>query len=76
MVLDHVAYGSVLVVECAASFDAEIFSHGDLNALDVVSIPERLDESVRKAKNDQILHGSLAQVVVNSINRWLGQYGM
>src|SRR5271155_1297978 len=69
MVLDDVADRSGLIVEAAAALDAEIFRHGDLHALDVVAVPERLHEGVGETEDDHIVYWPLPQVMVDSENR-------
>src|SRR5215470_4335839 len=69
MVLDDVADRSRLIVEAAAALDAEIFRHGDLHALDVVAVPERLHEGIGEAEDDHIVYRPLPQVMINSENR-------
>ena len=50
VVLHHVADRAGLVVERAAALHAEVLGHGDLHALDVVAVPERLEEGVGEAE--------------------------
>src|SRR5271170_8010859 len=69
MVLDDVADRSGLIVEAAAALDAEIFRHGDLHALDVVAVPERLHEGVGEAEDDHVVYRPLPQVMIDSENR-------
>ena len=45
VVLDHVADRAGLVVERAAALDAEALGHRDLDAGDVVAVPDRLEEA-------------------------------
>ena len=66
MVLNHVADGAGLVVERAAALHAEILRHGDLNALDVLAVPERFQERVGEAEEDHVVHRPLAEVVVDA----------
>jgi len=74
MVLDHIANGPGLVVEGASPFNTETFGHGDLNAVDMISVPKRFQEGVRKPENDQVVHRPLTEVVVNAKNRGLREY--
>ena len=46
MILDHVADGAGLLVESAAALHAEALRHRDLHALDVLAVPDRLQERV------------------------------
>ena len=73
MVLDHVANGASLIVESAASLHAEILCHGDLDAFNVVAIPEWLHEGIGEAKNHHVVHRTLAEIVVNAKDRGLGK---
>src|SRR3954447_3365819 len=66
MILNHVANGAGLIVKSSSPLDAEVLCHGDLNALDIVAIPERLNKRVREAKDQQVIHRPLAQVMVDS----------
>ena len=59
MILDHVADGAGLVVEGASALDAEVLGHGDLHALDVVAVPERLEEALAKRKKSMLCTGRL-----------------
>jgi hypothetical protein len=66
VVLHDVADGADLVVEAAAALDAEGLGHGDLHALDVVAVPDRLEERIGEAEDHQVLDGFLAQIVVDA----------
>src|SRR4029453_9146333 len=68
MILNHIANGASLVVETSPTLDTEIFGHRDLDALDVVAIPKRLDKRVRKAKDHEVIHRPLSKVVVDAKN--------
>src|SRR5213078_4016197 len=74
MVLNHVPDGPGFVVELAASRDAEVFGHRDLHAIDVISVPDRLDNRVVETEVDQVLDRPFAQVMVNSKNGGLRKY--
>src|SRR5579862_5570573 len=66
MVLDHIPDRSGLIVEGASPLDPEVFRHGDLDALDLVTVPERLQERVREAKEDHVMHRPLPKVMVDA----------
>src|SRR4030095_7006825 len=68
MILNHVANGAGLVVESSPALDAEVFGHRDLDTLDVIAIPERLDKGVRETKDQQVVHRPLSQIVIDSKN--------
>ena len=62
---DHVAEGAGLLVEAGATRDGERLGNVDLDVVDVVSVPDRLEEAVREAQGEDVLDGLLAQEVVD-----------
>ena len=66
MVLDDVARDARLLVELAAPLDADVLGDGDLHVVDVLAAPERLEERVGEAEDEQVLHRLLAEVVVDA----------
>src|SRR5437763_16583121 len=66
MVLHHVPDRSGLLVEASAALHAEALSHGDLHAGDVAAVPDRLQEGVGKAEEEQVLHRLLPQVTIDT----------
>ena len=66
VVLDDVAEGAGLLVEGAAAFDAEGFGDGDLHVVDVVAVPDGLEDAVGEAEDEHVLHGLFAEVVVDA----------
>ena len=73
MVLDHVAQGPGLVVVGATVLDPHRLRHGDLHVVDEVPVPDRLEEGVGEAQGQDVLHGLLAQVVVDAVDLALGE---
>jgi hypothetical protein len=73
VVLDDVAHRAEFLVEATAALDAELLGHGDLHALDVVAVPDRLDDGVREAEIEQVLHRFLAEEMVDAEDRVLGE---
>jgi hypothetical protein len=69
---DHVAQGADGVVEVAAVLDAEALGHRDLDALDVVAIPHRLEHRVGEAQVQQLLEAHLPEEVVDPVELVLG----
>ena len=55
MVDDHVAQRPDRVVEVPAVLDAEALGHRDLDTLDVVAVPDRLQDRVREAQVQDLL---------------------
>src|SRR5262245_52824313 len=74
MVLHDVAQcASAIVVVTAAAWHALLFGNRDLHRVDVLAIPQRLEDGVVKAPAEQVLHGLFAEVVVDTINLSLAQ---
>src|SRR3989449_8977254 len=59
------------VVKGAPALDAEALRHGDLHALDMVAVPDGLQERVREAEEEHVVHRPLAEVVVDAEDRRL-----
>jgi hypothetical protein len=73
MVLHDVAQAADAVVERAAALDAERLGHRHLDALHVVTVPDRLEQRVGEPEHHQVLHGLLADEVVDPVDRVLGE---
>ena len=68
MVRTHVAQRSRGFVIPAALFHAHRFGRRDLHIVDVMAIPDRLENAVAEAEHHQVLHGLFAQVMVDPVN--------
>jgi len=69
VVLEHVPErAGAVVVTRAPSLDAQILCDGDLHQLDVVSVPERLEDGVVESEGEEILDGLFSEVVVDPID--------
>ena len=66
MILQHVARGAAAVVVTAAGADAELFGDGDLDVVDVATVPERLEDRVGETQDEEVLDGLLAEIVVDA----------
>ena len=66
MVLDHVAQRAGSLVVAGAAFDADVLRGGDLDVVDVVAVPDRLEEGVGEPQRHEVLDGLLAEVVVDA----------
>ena len=62
---DHVAEGAGFLVEAAAHLDRERLRDVDLDVVDVVAVPDRLEHAVGEAQREQVLHRLAAEVVVD-----------
>src|SRR5438132_12820580 len=68
MIWHHIAQRSGALVVSAALFDAYRFRRGDLNVIDVATIPNRFENSVAKTKNQNVLHRLFAKIMIDAIN--------
>src|SRR5713101_6288664 len=68
MILHDVADHADFLVEPAAAFDTKPLGHRDLDSLDVIAVPNRLEKRIRKPEIQQILDRLFAQVVVDAKN--------
>jgi len=74
MVLDDVADDARLFVELAPALHAEALGHGDLDTLDIVAIPDRLEERVREPEVEDVLYRLLSEVVVDPEDALFGKH--
>ena len=68
MVLDHVPQRAGFFVIPAAPLDAETLGNRDLDIIDVVAIPDRLEHAVAEAKDKNVLDRFFAEVVIDAID--------
>ena len=67
MVDDYVAERADGVVEVAAIVDAEVLRQRDLDALDVVAVPDGLQHPVGEAQVEDLLEAHLPEVVIDPV---------
>src|SRR5215471_309998 len=68
MVRHHVAQCPDLFVEATAALDTYSFSRCDLDVVDMVAVPERLEDAIGKAQHQNILDRFFAKEVVDPID--------
>lgn len=73
VVLDHVAESAGFLVVAAAAFDADRLGGGDLDVVDVLAVPERLEERIAEAEGENVLDGFLAEVVIDAVELVFGE---
>ena len=73
VILDHVAQRAGFLVVGAAAFDADRFRGGDLHVVHVAPVPQRLEDAVAEAEGQNVLHGLLAQVVIDAVDLGFGE---
>ena len=68
VVRHHVAQRAGRVVELAAPLDADRLGDGDLHMVDVVAVPQRLEDAVGEAQHHDVLHRLLAEIMIDPID--------
>ena len=68
MVLDDVAHGAGFLVERPAGAHAYVFGDRDLDVVDVVLVPDRLEDPVGEPQGKDVLDRLLAEVVVDAVD--------
>ena len=71
VVLDDVAECADPVVERPAALDPEVLGHRDLDRVDVLTAPHRLEQGVGEPQVHDVLHGLLAEKVVDAVQALL-----
>ena len=75
VVLHHVAQRARAVVVVGPASDADRLVDRDLHVVDVRGVPQRLEQGVREAQDQQVLHRLLAEVVVDAEDLLLREDG-
>ena len=73
MVLEDVAQDANGIVEAAAVLDPDRLGGGDLDVIDVVAIPDRLEDAIGEAQDQHVLDGLFAEVVVDAVDLVLAE---
>ena len=66
MILNHIADCAGLIIERASALNSKVLRHSNLYALDLIAVPERLQERVLEAEEDHVMHRPLAEVMVDA----------
>ena len=53
--------------------DADLLAGGNMHAVDVAAIPDRFEDAVAETKNQNVLNGLFAEVMIDTINLVLAQ---
>ena len=75
MILDDVARDAGAVEVVAALFHADRFRDRDLHMVNILTIPERLEDPVGEAQNEQVLNRFFAEVMVDAEDLALAEGG-
>ena len=64
-----------LLVVGPAGLHPHVLGHGDLHVVDVAPVPDRLEDAIGEAEDQDVLDRLLAQVVVDAVDLALVQHG-
>ena len=67
MVLNHVAQGACVFVVSPAALNPDGLGVGYLNVIDVLPVPERLEDAVGKTKDQQVLYCLFAEIMIDAM---------
>ena len=74
MVRHHVAQRPGRLVEIGAPLDPDRLGDRDLHMVDVVAVPQRLEDAVGEAQHHDVLDRLLAEEMVHPIDLRFGQH--
>src|SRR6202044_3210533 len=70
---DHVAIGAGLLVEAGALAEVEGLRHVDLDVVDEIAAPDRLEQAVGEPEGEDILRRLLAEEMIDAENWFLAK---
>ena len=74
MILNDVADGAGLFVEASAPSHAERFGHRDLNTLDIMAVPQRLEQRIGETEIEEVLDRLFAEEVIDTKDGRFGEH--
>ncbi len=74
VVRHHVAQCTGRFIEVAAMLDADRFGNRDLDVVDVIAVPEGLENPVGEPEHHDVPNRLLSKIVVDAVNLILVQY--
>ena len=74
VVLEHIAHHPHAVVVARTVADAYLLGYGDLDRVDVIPVPYRLEYGIGKAGEQDVLDGLLAEIMVDAVDLILPQH--
>ena len=73
VVLDDIAGDADAIEVTGAAADPDVLRHRDLDMVDVVVVPHRLEQLIREPQRHHVLHGFFAEVMVDAKHRGGGE---
>ena len=66
--MEHVPKSAGCIIIPGSVLDTDRLGDGDLDMIDVIAVPDRLEDRVRKSQHEDVLNGFLAEVMIDSID--------
>ena len=66
MVLHHIAQRPGRLIERPATFDPDALRRRNLDVVDIVPVPHVLEDAVREAEHQDVLHRLFAEIVIDA----------
>ena len=76
MILKHVAEDTGRVIEAGPMADVDGFGHRDLDVVDVIAVPQWLENGISETEEQDVLRRFLAEIVVDPVDLTLIEYGV
>ena len=71
--MKHVAYHAGFLVVPSARFNADVLCRSDLNVMNPLPIPQRLEDRIRETEDEDVLYSFLAEVMIDTKDLMLGE---
>ena len=68
MILHHIAHSTRRVIISTATINRDGLGDGDLDIVDIMIIPKRLEQNIGKAHGHQVLYGFFTQIMVDTVD--------
>src|SRR5262245_7199858 len=68
MTLNHVAQCAGSFIESRTLLNAQRFRNGNLHMIDIIAIPQRLEDSISESEDEKVLYRIFSQVMIDAIH--------
>src|SRR5215813_9530063 len=74
MVWHHVAQCTGALIECTPALDSNCLRHRDLDVIDMLTVPQRLEHAVGEAQRHDVLDCFLTEEMIDPVDLILPEY--
>ena len=68
VILEHIAQNACPIVVAAAMLDIDLFGNRDLDMIDVIAIPDRLENRIGEAEEQDVLDGLFTEIMIDTVD--------